>query len=256
MINPKPPYFTIITTVKNGVSDIEKTINSVLSQTFNEYEYIIIDGGSNDGTVELIEKAKNKSNKINFFREIDNGLYFALNKGIKFSSGEVVSILHAGDFFTNNNVLYNLHSFINRNCNNSLFAIQAGSRFLLSNNNHFDSFKNNNSVYIRYFFMPLNHPSLFITRNFYEKYGTFNTEFPIAADYDLVLRLFKNNIQIYFIKNVYVTIATLGLSGKNVSYKSIKEIFDVKSKYFHISISLITSLLLYFYLKFKQIKTC
>ena len=94
---------TIITTVENDVNNIERTIKSVLLQNFKDYEYIVIDGHSNDGISEIIQKyTKNK--KLNIL-ESNKNLYEGLNKGIDFSNGEFIGFLHSGDFYYNNNVL-------------------------------------------------------------------------------------------------------------------------------------------------------
>jgi glycosyltransferase len=190
---------------------------------------------------------------IKLYRQLDKGLYFALNKGLSYATGEVISILHAGDYFYNSTVLFKLYSYIKKNCNDSIFAIQAGGRFLYANNNYTDSFKKSNAYYLRYFYMPLNHPSLFISTDFYKKYGLFDTTFPIAADYELTLKLFKHNIPIFYINELFVTIAPLGLSGKKVNYNSIRELYQIKTKYFNIYFAFLTSLILYTYLIFKEL---
>ena len=95
MINKKKPFFSIITVVRNGEKSIEKTIKSVANQTFKNFEYIIIDGKSNDQTVDKIKKYKNKINK--FVSEKDKGIYDAFNKGLKISNGEFVCVVNCGD---------------------------------------------------------------------------------------------------------------------------------------------------------------
>jgi glycosyltransferase involved in cell wall biosynthesis len=96
---------TIITVVRNAVTLIESTINSVLNQSYNDIEYIVVDGDSNDGTTEVIAKYRDKISTI--ITEKDDGLYDALNKGVKIASGEWIGILNAGDIFTSNDVIAN-----------------------------------------------------------------------------------------------------------------------------------------------------
>ena len=105
--------FSIITVVKNRVNDINKTIKSVLSQDFKNFEYIIIDGKSTDGTSEEILKFKNK---ILYFRESDKGLYHALNKAYIRCKGQIICHMHAGDIFAKKNILSKVNEkFENKN---------------------------------------------------------------------------------------------------------------------------------------------
>ena len=103
------PLITIVTVSFNAVTTIEKTILSVINQTYSNIEYIIIDGGSTDGTVEIIKKYENKISK--WISEPDRGIYDAMNKGIKLAIGKWINFMNAGDCFTNNSVLENI--FIN-----------------------------------------------------------------------------------------------------------------------------------------------
>ena len=105
--------FSIITVVKNGISNIGLTIKSVKKQSFKDYEHLILDGNSIDGTSEYIKKRLNK--KITYFRENDRGLYDAINKSFKKVKGEYLIILHSGDFFFSRDSLKNLSVFIDKN---------------------------------------------------------------------------------------------------------------------------------------------
>ena len=98
---------SVITVCYNSVKTIEKTINSVLSQSFKNFEYIIIDGGSTDGTLEIIEKFKNKIDNV--ISKKDTGIFDAINKGINLSNGDIISIIHSDDIFFNNDVLNIVH---------------------------------------------------------------------------------------------------------------------------------------------------
>ena len=111
---------SIITICLNSEKTIEKTIQSVLSQNYFDIEYIIIDGQSSDSTISIVEKYKNKISKI--VSEQDNGIYFALNRGINLASGEIVGILHADDFYTNENVLSDVVKKISEQNSDSLYA--------------------------------------------------------------------------------------------------------------------------------------
>ena len=120
--------FTVITVVKNGLSKIGLTIQSLNNQTFRDYEHIIFDGNSTDGTSEFIKK--NLIDKALYFRESDTGVYNALNKSLKKAKGEYIIILHSGDFFYSKNSLSLLSEFIDFNKSYDFFY----SNILLRNN--------------------------------------------------------------------------------------------------------------------------
>ena len=111
--------FSIVTVVKNGYPQINHTIKSVLNQNFKDFEYIILDGCSDDGTSELIKNSYKK--KIIYERRKDKGIYHALNRSIFKAKGDYIINLHAGDFFFSNSVLKNLNSFIKKNKKNDFF---------------------------------------------------------------------------------------------------------------------------------------
>lgn len=104
--NSEQPLVSVITVVYNGKGFIEETIQSVISQTYNNIEYIIVDGGSTDGTLDIIKKYENDINL--WISEPDNGIYDAMNKGINLAKGEWLNFLNAGDSFVDNNVLENI----------------------------------------------------------------------------------------------------------------------------------------------------
>ena len=111
---------SIITVVFNGKKTIKDTINSVLSQTYKNIEYIIIDGNSNDGTIEII---KSYGDKIShFISESDNGIYDAMNKGIKLSTGDIVGILNSDDFYIDNKVIAKVAKEFNDKKVDSMYA--------------------------------------------------------------------------------------------------------------------------------------
>ena len=217
--------FSIITTVLNNKEFIEDAINSVLNQTYPDIEYIIIDGGSTDGTLDIIKKYENRITKL--ISEPDNGIYDALNKGIELSSGDIIGFLHADDVFACNNaiekvakkfllypvrVIYSDLEYVKKKNLDKVFRYwKAGS------------YKN---ISFSFGWMPP-HPTLFVRREIYEQYGKFNTSYKIAADYDLILRLLgKHKIPSTYIKEVLVRMrigGTSNMSIKNILKKSIED---------------------------------
>ena len=214
---------SIITSVFNNKNEIAETIESVISQTHSNIEYIIIDGGSTDGTLEIINAYKNRIGLV--ISEPDKGIYDGLNKGLALATGEVIGFLHSDDLYEDNYVIEKVAMAFQDNKVDSVY----GDLVYVS--------KNDVSKVIRYwksgFFTPKKlrcgwmppHPTLFIKRRIYEQYGVFNTNFKIAADYDVILRfLGKYTISTHYIDNVLIKMRVGGASNK-----SLKNIF-LKSK--------------------------
>ena len=206
---------SIITAVYNGVHTIEECIKSVLNQTHLNIEYIIIDGGSTDGTLDVIKKYKDKIAYC--ISEPDNGIYDAMNKGIKLASGDVVGILNADDFYADNYVISNVAKEFEIKKVDSVFA---GLVFIDRNNPdkivrycNASSFKPEKFAYG---WMPP-HPTFFVKRKIYEMYGLFKTDYKIASDFELVARfLSKYKVSYSYIQKVLIKMRTGGLSTRNI----------------------------------------
>ena len=219
---------SIITAVKNGAGTIGSCIASILNQTYEDIEHIIIDGGSCDGTLGIISKYKDKIAKV--ISETDNGMYYALNEGIKLASGDIIGILHSDDFYAHNRVIENVADVFKRKNVDSCFGdLQYVSeknpakivRYWKASPYVFEKFK--------YGWM-LPHPTFFVKKLVYGKFGCFNTDFKIAADYELMLRLLvKYGISTYYIPEVIVKMRMGGLSNRNLINLFIKNYEDYKA---------------------------
>ena len=214
---------SIITAVLNSRDYIEDCLKTILNQTYPNIEHTIIDGGSTDGTLSIIEKFLNK--KCRFVSERDQGVYDAINKGIKLSSGEIIGILNADDIYADKNVIKNVVKTIIENnvdsCYGDLVYVARDNtnkviRYWEAENFHKDKFKRG--------WMPP-HPTFFVKKSIYEKYGMFNTAFPLAADYELMLRfLYKNEISSTYIPRVLVKMRIGGISNPGLyTFKAILE---------------------------------
>lgn len=206
---------SIITPSFNSEKTIEKTIQSVISQTYQNLEYIIIDGGSKDRTLKIVEKYKEKIAKI--FSGPDEGLYDAMNKGIEWATGEVVGILNSDDFYPHSNVLEKVVEAF----------LESGSQAVYGDVAFFKG--DNYSKIIRFWRAgefkekKLNwgwappHPAFFLKKEVYQKYGLFRLDFKIAADYELMLRLFKiHKISVFYLPEVLVYMRQGGESSRNL----------------------------------------
>ena len=208
---------TIITVVFNGAKHIRSAIQSVLSQDYDNIEYIVIDGGSTDGTVNIVKEYQDKISV--FISEPDEGIYDAMNKGIVLATGNVIGILNSDDFYVDNNVVKQVAREFNNRGVDSVFAdlVYISSSNINKVVRYFDSGQFKPSL-LSYGLMPA-HPTFFVKKSIYEKYGKFHTNFKNAADFDLLARFIcTNKITYYYIDKVIVK---MRLGGASTSFSSI-----------------------------------
>ncbi|MCK4799036.1 MAG: glycosyltransferase [Spirochaetes bacterium] len=206
---------SIITVVYNSKNTIKETIESVLHQDYPLIEYIIIDGQSNDGTLDIIKMYKDKISKL--ISEKDNGIYDAMNKGIKLANGDIIGILNSDDIFENNKVISKVVKIFKTNSINSLYAD-------LKYVNRYDTDKIirywKSSPFIKNSFKngwhpP--HPTFFVKKEIYEKYGYYNLNFKISADFELMLRFLERyNISTYYLPESIIKMRIGGKSNMNI----------------------------------------
>lgn len=208
---------SIITITFNSADTIEETILSVLNQDYPNIEYIIVDGLSQDATLQIANKYANRISKI--ISEKDNGLYDALNKGIDLATGDVIGFIHSDDFYTNTNILSKYaETFINKGCDavyGDLFYVDKNDTNKIIRTWKSGAYNSNSFLYG---WMPP-HPTFFVKKEVYAKFGKFNLEFKSAADYELMLRfIFKNKIKLAYLPIFTVKMRIGGKS--NVSIKN------------------------------------
>lgn len=207
---------SVITVCYNSVSTIEATILSVLQQSYATIEYIVVDGDSNDGTKSVLEKYRDKITKI--VSEKDKGLYDALNKGIKLATGDVIAFLHADDFYTDPTVIEKyVKVFEGGNYDAvyaNLFYVDADDTTKVKRK--WNSGEYNHGAFLNGWMPP--HPTLFVRKEIYEKYGSFNTDFKTSADYELMLRLIhKHKIKLGYLKEFAVKMRLGGQSNSSLN---------------------------------------
>jgi glycosyltransferase involved in cell wall biosynthesis len=179
---------SIVTATLNAVTTIRETIESVLGQDHKNIEYLIIDGGSTDGTLKVINEYKKSFVKL--ISEPDRGIYDAMNKGIRESTGDVVCILNSDDVYANPWSLRHLHEIMVEQKVDSVFANlvfvdpQNTSKIL----RYYDSSRFHPGM-LRYGWMPA-HPTFMVKRELYEQWGLYSLDYRIAADYEMMVRLF------------------------------------------------------------------
>ena len=223
---------SIITAVKNDRDKIKKTINSVNKQLFKDFEYIIIDGNSNDGTSEIINKSlKAKKNRYRHVIKKDKNLYEALNYGIKISTGKYIVLLHSGDIFLNSKVL----TLINNEIEN--YDAISGN-IIYKKNGQFSRYWNYKIVNLNKFnCFKIAHTSLIIKKKLIESIKKYNTKYNIASDTDFILRLSSiKNLKYKYINKTFVIMEAGGLSNstKNLVSK-VSQDLQIYIKHFKLN---------------------
>ena len=210
---------SIITVVHNNRETIQDAINSVLSQDYDNLEYIIVDGASTDGTVEVINEVikMHSGRNVKFLSEKDNGIYDAMNKGIGLATGGIVGILNSDDVYDNNRCLSTIISEFQKKGVDSVFAdLVYVRRDNLQKVVRYYSSANFSPPNFAFGWMPA-HPTFFVRREFYERYGKFKTDYIIAADYELIVRfLARYKITYSYIPKILVRMRIGGISTKSL----------------------------------------
>jgi glycosyltransferase involved in cell wall biosynthesis len=207
------PSISIITATYNSAATISDCLTSVLSQTWS-VEHIIIDGASKDNTVEIVHRV---SPSARVFSEPDDGIYDAMNKGIRLATGDIVGILNSDDFYVAPHVLEKVASLFRQSGVDALFADLVYVR------------PDNLKKVVRYYsgvgftpekfawgWMPP-HPTFFVRRELYESYGLFHTDYRIAADYELTARfLARHKVRYAYLPEVIVKMRAGGVSTRDL----------------------------------------
>lgn len=227
------PLFSIVIVSLNTKNEFLKTIKSVEKQKYKNYEIVIVDGKSEDGSINVIKKLKKK--KIKFIIEKDKGIYDAMNKGVKKSSGEWIIFLNSGDIFYNSNVLKKISQKKVHN-----YKILFGNTVI--NNQYFNYILKGEKFNSNTILMPFCHQSSLVKRKLLLKFP-FSLKYKIASDFDFFKKSFVRNISFYNLNFVVSKISSNGISDKkrNIVYdENIKIISN-----YSVNISLIAKLKIY-----------
>ena len=185
----KQPKVSLVTAVYNGEKTVGQTITSIQTQTYKNIEHIIIDGNSADNSIEVIKSHNHP--KLKMISESDQGIYHALNKGITLSTGDIIGFVHSDDFLcqkdaikkivqafskTQTSAVYSDLDYVAQSDPSKIIRHWSAGEFLPSR--------------LKHGWMPP-HPTLYLPRSVYEKYGMFKTDYQVAADYEFILRVFS-----------------------------------------------------------------
>lgn len=215
--------FSIVTVCLNSEKTIRQTIESVVHQQYENIEYIIIDGGSTDGTVDII---KEYSDKIAFWvSEKDNGLYDAMNKGIEKATGDVISLLNSDDWYEPD-ILGKVKGYfetykVEMVCG-SIRNILDDEEFGLTTSKY-----NLERLHLRVQCMP---PALFCKKLVYDQIGLFNTEFKITSDFEWEMKVWLKKVPCYNATDIFTNFRLTGTSGKK-KYLAMLENYEIAKRY-------------------------
>lgn len=213
---------SIITATFNSGATLCDTMESVLRQDYDDFEHIIIDGGSKDNTLEIVRSLEPQyGGRLRWISEPDKGIYDAMNKGILMATGEVIGLLNSDDFYSSSDILSTVDREIRK-----FDAVYGDVHYVnpddITKSVRYYSSKSFRRWKMRLGFMPA-HPSFYCRRTVYTRYGLFDTDFKVAADFEQLLRLiYINRIFIQYINKDFVTMRTGGASSSGFeSHKRI-----------------------------------
>ncbi len=230
MIKNTMPLVSIITVVLNGEDYIEDAIKSVAKQTYENIEYIVLDGMSSDNTLKIIS---NYMDIINIFEsKEDDGLYNAINKGIELSSGEFIKILNSDDILHPEAIEKNIDIYINQNNSSNRFVVNSYLKRIGLDGEHQAIWDNKGKIINGY--DQFLHPSWLVPKNIYTEIGLYDEEYKVSADYEYYLRLKSKKISFRTIQSPLVSFR---LGGISYDLKGMKEDLHINLKYFNYVIS-------------------
>lgn len=202
------PKISIITVVYNGDTTIERTIQSVLRQNYDNVEYIIIDGASTDGTVDIIKRYEKNISK--WISEKDNGIYDAMNKGIRYSTGDIIAFLNSDDWYLDGALSNVVMQFTKKDSDIYFWGVTRDD-----NGKRFDRYPELRRLENQYERLAVFHPATFAKKSIFSEIGDFDTAYRIAADYDWLIRAKNYGCIMQYVDCVTTYYSDGGISTKD-----------------------------------------
>lgn len=223
---------SIITVAYNSAETLGNAMSSVLGQTYNDIEYIVVDGLSTDDTIDVIRSFEPKfRGRLRWSSEKDNGIYDAMNKGVRMATGDVVGILNSDDFLTSNDVIERVASVFNGDSNLDLVY---GNVHFVDSRNPRKNIRNYTGRFfrpwtIRFGFFPP-HPSIYVRKELYDRYGYYDDTLRISADFEFFANLVHNHhVSMRFLNMDFVTMLTGGESTRSLSQRRLGTKEDIQA---------------------------
>lgn len=202
------PLVSVITVVKNGALHLEQTIESVLGQRYPALEYLVIDGRSTDGTIEILQR--HEGGPLTWTTREDQGMYFAMNEGIRRARGELVGLIHSDDWYEPGAIELAATAFEESGRSAIVYGLtryydDRGLDMILS----YDHSRLPSRM--------INHPSCFVPKAVYERLGGFDTSYRVAADYEFLLRAYRAGVPFRHVERILANFRHGGFSSRNHS---------------------------------------
>jgi len=219
-----PILISVITPCFNSEATIAQTIESMLAQTYQEYEYILIDGGSTDQTVSIIQSYKPRfGGRMRYISEKDQGIYDAMNKGIRMASGTLIGIVNSDDYYEPDC----LQSIANAYDPKEQYPILYGAVRFINDKGEENYIQINHHRNMKE--MMILHPATFVAKAIYQDYFIYDTQYRYSADLDFLLK--TSEIKEISFKPVYRVLSNFRIGGTSYTRKAILEAYQIKTKY-------------------------
>jgi glycosyltransferase len=219
---------SIVTICYNSAETIRETVESVISQTYKDIEYIIVDGASNDDTLSIVDSYKNYISKI--ISEKDNGIYDAMNKGVLAATGDIIAILNSDDFYADDNVIAEMVETFKHSNADAVYAdlIYVDREDTTKVKRVWKSGKYEDGKFLFGWMPP--HPTLFVRKKVYENFGLYNTALRSSADYEFMLRVIhKEKIKLAYLPRVITKMRVGGQSNVTLENRRKANLEDKKA---------------------------
>lgn len=210
---------SIITITYNSAKTLRRALDSIQEQHYENIEHVIVDGASTDGTVALIESYAAEHKNVKWVSEKDDGIYNAINKGIRMATGDVIGFLHSDDvFYSSDSIGKIVHAITS-----SQADVVYGDLQYCNGEKVVRRWKSNpfNPRALKYGWMPP-HPTVYVRKEVYQQVGEYDEWFRISADYDMILRIFTAGLKTQYIPEVLVCMEVGGVSNKNTKARLSK----------------------------------
>ena len=215
-------FFSIITVCLNSEKTIERTLRSVLEQTCRDYEYILVDGASTDRTMEIIRRYEPMfEGRMKVISEKDNGIYDAMNKGIGLASGELIGIVNSDDYYEKDALEKVMQAY-----DGDAYSVIYGMLRTISKGREV-------SVYIKnHEFLEqdmIAHPSCFVAKKTYDRFGNYSLRYPYSADYEFMLRLYREK-EVRFVE-IYSILSNFNADGASSAVRAYRDTLRLRRDY-------------------------
>lgn len=219
---------SLITISFNSARLLEYSLRSVEAQTFPDIEHIVIDGGSTDGTLDIISRHRNRLAKV--VSEPDKGIYDAINKGLRLATGDIIGILNSDDMLADVTTIETIVRKMENSGADVLYGDLIYCKSIAQHDSVIRYWRSNpfRPAGLKFGWMPP-HPTLYLRRWMYEEMGEYDSTFSISADYDFMLRLFSCRCTTVYLPNVLVYMSVGGVSNRNMHTMMLKTREDYRA---------------------------